>query len=991
MVVINGYNIISGVNLTRVDLSHQDMHGVDLRGANLTHTNFTNTDLHGADLRGANLTNTIFFMADLRGTKLADTYRGVSILDEVVSFTQDTDFAQKNTKDYYITPTVDYSINAFTTGTLDTYIRIYQLSSQLQPPISNPVTRRFREESYTQITYNDDAGGIRITNASITFQALANVKYVIAFGCYHGNTGSTTLQYRRTIIHNDASNFRRATFRGSDLTNVNLSYANLNGADLNDAALTGTILTGANLFNTKSGNIQGPPASLPTNYKLVHGYIFGPYADFTDANFTGIDLRNQNWFGVKLTHATLTGANLDGALIESAADLTGVRSGGIVGIPGSLPPNYVMRKGYILGPNASLERFNPIRGTRIAADLTDVDLTDVDLTGVNMTNAILTGATLTNAIFTNGHMSHTSGMTGVISGNIVGEPASLPILSSSNVPIYYRIINGYIVGPDVNLTGANLTGADLTGVNLTGADLTNANLTNATLTNATLTSAWMNNANLTNVNLMGVRSSYIRGKPTLPTNYRIINGYIVGPGQDLRRADLGRGPNTLSNFDGVNFYGMDLTGANLSIANLSYANFSFSNLTNAILTAANLTGVISGYITGNPTLPTKYVLRNGYIVGPNVNLTNADLTSEYLIYADRTGVDLTGANLTNVNLARTQMQNAILTGVKGKIYTILGLPALPTNYRIINDYIVGPGVILTGVDLTNANLTGMDLTNANLTGATLTGANLYQVTLTGAILTGADLTGVKSGRIVGIPTLPTIYVMRLGYIVGPNVNLSGAILSGMTLNVNFRSASLAGANLTGAHLFLANLRRANLTGAILTGANLRYANLGSANLQYANLTDAQMHKANLSYAKLSNAKFIRADLSEATLSDVSHQYGNRVDFSYADMRKVEGKDAKLTSCKFIGARFENATFEGAWFTRSDFTDAKMHKVDLTSVRMYNAKFIRADLTEADLTDVRTFETDFTDADLRDADRGERDDTLNWFVRKAFEAAIIVWS
>jgi uncharacterized protein YjbI with pentapeptide repeats len=108
---------------------------------------------------------------------------------------------------------------------------------------------------------------------------------------------------------------------------------------------------------------------------------------------------------------------------------------------------------------------------------------------------------------------------------------------------------GYIIGPGADLTGINLTGVDLTGVDLSGADLTGANLTGADLTGVPL-----NSANLT----------------------------------------------------GVDLYGANLTGANLS--------------------GAGLTGLISGNITGTPTLPTNYALENGYIIGPYVNLSADDLT-----------------------------------------------------------------------------------------------------------------------------------------------------------------------------------------------------------------------------------------------------------------------------------------------------------------------------------------------------------------------------
>jgi hypothetical protein len=92
--------------------------------------------------------------------------------------------------------------------------------------------------------------------------------------------------------------------------------------------------------------------------------------------------------------------------------------------------------------------------------------------------------------------------------------------------------------------------------------------------------------------------------------------------------------------------------------------------------------------------------------------------------------------------------------------------------------------ILSGADLSRANLYG-----ANLYGADLSRANLYGANLYGANLSGANLSGA---------------------------NLYGADLSG----ANLSRANLSGANLYGADLSGANLSRANLYGANLSGANL---------------------------------------------------------------------------------------------------------------------------------------------------------------------------
>ncbi|MDA8860326.1 pentapeptide repeat-containing protein, partial [Paracoccaceae bacterium] len=148
------------------------------------------------------------------------------------------------------------------------------------------------------------------------------------------------------------------------------------------------------------------------------------------------------------------------------------------------------------------------------------------------------------------------------------------------------IVNGYEIEPGADLNAAVLTGADLRNIDLTGADLHNSNLTGVDLTGA---------------NLNGIFSGAIKGNPILPTDYILVNGYIIGPGVSLYSANLG---------------GSDLTGANMVGVDLTYAD----------LTETNMMGVSSGAIIGDPiNFSNDYILINGYIVGPGVDLSDANL------------------------------------------------------------------------------------------------------------------------------------------------------------------------------------------------------------------------------------------------------------------------------------------------------------------------------------------------------------------------------
>jgi hypothetical protein len=92
----------------------------------------------------------------------------------------------------------------------------------------------------------------------------------------------------------------------------------------------------------------------------------------------------------------------------------------------------------------------------------------------------------------------------------------------------------------------------------------------------------------------------------------------------------------------------------------------------------------------------------------------------------------------------------------------------------------------------------------------------------------------------------------------------GAGLQALTPSVEAlakEKVSMAGINLSGANLVVADL-----SGAILPGADLSGTNLYRANLSGADLSDANLYRANLSGADLSDANLKGADLRSADLS-----------------------------------------------------------------------------------------------------------------------------
>lgn len=203
---------------------------------------------------------------------------------------------------------------------------------------------------------------------------------------------------------------------------------------------------------------------------------------------------------------------------------------------------------------------------------------------------------------------------------IVGLAGLLSVTGLVGLPAAGSWATECTPGRGADLTGCNLTGQDLSAINLEGAILTGANLTGVTFPDLVGSKQdWMN----------GIRSGRVTGVPAfLPDPWRIVNGYLIGEGADLRSALLAD--------EGEKLRGAPFQKANLTDADLSDTDLSSANLENANLTRANLTGA---------TLAAA-------------NLINANLTGAVLINANLTGADLSGAILTNATLAGANFSNA---------------------------------------------------------------------------------------------------------------------------------------------------------------------------------------------------------------------------------------------------------------------------------------------------------------------------------------------
>jgi len=418
---------------------------------------------------------------------------------------------------------------------------------------------------------------------------------------------------------------------------VNWSGCNLTGANLSGANLSGANLSWANL--------QG--------------------ANLTDTNLSSAELKNSN-----IVNAIFTGTDLNGTAMGGVYQLvTGVRSGGITGIPASLPdgPTYLI-DGYLAGPEVDLD------GADLAsADLAGIDFEGATFRGANLANANLTGASVYGDL-ADANLSGTdlagAYLTYVSSGGITGTPEALPA--------NWLLTMGYLFGPwaqvrNANLTGVNLAGADLNSIDLTGSNLTDADLAGADLADARVWQTTITGADLSGADLAGLYSRSITGTPAaLPQHWTIRKGCLIGPqaflwGDDLSSQDLSGLDLAGASMEAVNLTGANLSGANFAGADLARAYISKADLTRTVLAGAVLAIFTGGGDTGSPaSLPAGVVLRSGYLLGPYMNLTNGNLDGVNLSGLDMAGswiysTTFTGANLSGADLAGGELVGARFT------------------------------------------------------------------------------------------------------------------------------------------------------------------------------------------------------------------------------------------------------------------------------------------------------------------------------------------
>jgi uncharacterized protein YjbI with pentapeptide repeats len=498
-------------------------------------------------------------------------------------------------------------------------------------------------------------------------------------------------------------------------------------------------------------------------------------------------------------------------------------------------------------------------------------LADARLAGWKAWGSDLTGAVLANSDFSRAdfHMARldNSDVTGAnfTLANFVG--ASLAGVSVN--PKRWDAEGG----PSVSFQRANLSHADIAGANLIKADLTNAVLVGANLSGADLSESNLEGVDLRGANLTGVFASDVEGTPRyLPVGFSIMKGHIVGPG-----VRLGLGARVSWDYDNTNLFVGGRAPANSegSAARESCANsgrraaYTTRQSTDSTDFRSTTFGVrdLSGVDFSSLDLA-RADFRGANLT--RASFAGADLSNALFEGATLVDVDLAGADITGVDFSRVAKFERIRSKCTfAQLERTGGRPlvTLPRGWRLaqgakfvrvheavterpdFDGVIVRYGYLLgrTAV-LANESLVGVDFASDDLSSALLEGVS-------SASIDGVPLAPwLSSSR---LPLLPKSYGFSNSVLIGPDVDLSGVIASGLDMRrIDLSSARFFGSSLSG---LVGDPKLPSgskiVKGVLLApGVVVRSQNFGDASFAGIDLTAARFYSTDLGRVRLAGVK-----------------------------------------------------------------------------------------------------------------------------------------
>ena len=974
------YQTINGLSLTNVEIVGVDFTGVKLNNAYITNTTFTGGSLKNAKFSKGSLTGSFLDGVDISGLDLSQvSSQALSGFGtrNLIGKPKALPTGWKLVDGYFVGPGANLFRADFSHSNLSYANLSYANLNEANLKHANIQGARLSFASLDLIK----SGGIKGQPSDLPYDwvirsglllgptsdlAGVDISKLDLWGCNlisanldnakgkgiigQPNKLKAGWKVIKGLLIGPRANLTSTDLSNLDLTGANLSHANLTNATISNSNLTNANLSSAKLIGLRGLTVKGSP-KLPKQWAVVSNNLVGPNAKLSRSVFNGGDFSGVSLVGTDLSESTLSGLKL-GSVDFSKANLTAVKSSKLSGTP-TLPLHWQMSSGYLLGPKANLSGANL---SKLYVD--NANLNHANLSGANISNAHIKNSDLSGVNFTRANLSGST----ISATNIQGSKFKDADLSSA------QLITLYL--DQVDLRSTKLT--DIYSESLSGRvllpkswGLINGVIVGAT-GNGSVTVSFSNQdisgIDLSKYDLSKSQSGGVTGIPKeLPSGWDLVRGYFVGPGANLRNADLG-----YVNFDNrdlskANFQGANLGGATFRNAKLTAGDFSNSDLSGARFTNSDLTGaVITGakvsrtdfssattlhlrtglnhwdrmYSNANfaPKVPAGWQLiisadyqeSKALIIGPGVDLGTANLAK---VTINDARIDLSGVDFTHATMSETLICN------------VFGDPVLPPDWVVkshwkqinwlsgVQEYcIVGPGARFPENSLSGFDLDGVNMSNISLRGVLTSG-----------------FTGTPSA-------------LATGYVLLENCGDSGKCIVGPRIrlksNLDFAGRDLSGVNFTGVEIG---------QGSSFANANLQGANFTNSSMNFTDFTGSNLQGANFSYAVLNGSNFNGADFSGAIFEGAHLVSSN---FTNADMAEISFKMVNSEGSSFINANLKSSVWSGSYFGSFDSRGGNLINTDfsgsdLSYSSFWNCFLISPNFTDTDRTGVFWSGTEIT--------------------------------
>ena len=428
------------------------------------------------------------------------------------------------------------------------------------------------------------------------------------------------------------------------------------------------------------------------------------------------------------------------------------------------------------------------------ATFTNCNLKNTNFNKVNLSNVRFFYVDVTSAYFQNSNLDKISGDF-IVPTNFRGFPDK-------------HVLSGKIFGQNINFNNANLFNMNLSNININDSTLNsckfdkttrfpniinNINFDNSEtyysgIVNYFVDTTTSDNSGYKNV----VNPTLLNGTDGEYAEFLFYNNsplYILNPGRNYEQGDIITHNGTVLNitevddsdqnssnfnkhidifsdknitncsfknckFSNINFSYSKMKSCNFSTANIKDSCFDYCVLETVDFTGIQLTDVSFSSVSSNNITPSNidilpYLVRNGIIIGPNI---------------DMFGTDLSNSNVSNINFTNVHSKN--ITPPDGNGVT------LPSGHKIQQGILYGTDVNLYDIEVIDNTI---DLHHVNISNAKISNFN------------SNGLIRPLDGNTVA---LPPNYKIINGNLCGKNVILDNQVFENITFtNIDFTGSS----------------------------------------------------------------------------------------------------------------------------------------------------------------------------------------------------------